>query len=65
MQNPDEPIKCQDLVYGELHFPNNTQDDVILVKADGMPTYHLANVVDDHQMRISHVLRGEVGHLVI
>ncbi|KAG0149739.1 hypothetical protein CROQUDRAFT_73896 [Cronartium quercuum f. sp. fusiforme G11] len=59
LQNSDEPVECDDLVYGSLNFLNQTQDDVILVKADGMPTYHLANVVDDHEMRISHVLRGE------
>lgn len=59
MQNPDESIDCQDSVYGQLNFPNDTQDDVILIKADGMPTYHFANVVDDHLMHISHVLRGE------
>jgi len=47
------------LVYGQLTFLNNTQDDAILIKADGTPTYHFANVVDDHHMRISHVLRGE------
>ncbi|EGG08817.1 uncharacterized protein MELLADRAFT_84374 [Melampsora larici-populina 98AG31] len=59
VQNTDEAIDCQDSVYGQLNFPNDTQDDVILLKADGMPTYHFANVVDDHLMHISHVLRGE------
>ncbi|KAH9814680.1 hypothetical protein DFH28DRAFT_1082850 [Melampsora americana] len=59
VQNSDESIDCQDSVYGQLNFPNDTQDDVILIKADGMPTYHFANVVDDHLMHISHVVRGE------
>jgi glutamyl-tRNA synthetase len=47
------------LVYGKIIFSNKTIDDTILIKSDGYPTYHLANVVDDHSMRITHVLRGE------
>lgn len=54
----------RDLVFGEINPHTDTghtnRDDFILMKADGFPTYHLANVVDDHDMRISHVLRGEV-----
>ena len=50
----------QDKVYGVVELPNNSLDDQVLLKADGRPTYHLANVVDDHCMEISHVLRGEV-----
>jgi len=47
-----------DLVYGEMSFPNDTLDDMVLIKADGMPTYNFANVVDDHLMHITHVMRG-------
>lgn len=54
------PAEQQDLVYGLIKLPNISQEDFILVKSDGMPTYHFANVVDDYEMRISHVLRGEV-----
>ncbi len=49
----------QDLIRGKVTFRNELIDDQILVKSDGFPTYHLANVVDDHHMRISHVIRGE------
>jgi hypothetical protein len=49
-----------DLVYGMVSFENKTIDDQILLKADGFPTYHLAVVVDDYLMRVTHVLRGEV-----
>ena len=48
-----------DLIRGEVVFENNTIDDLVLLKSDGYPTYHLANVVDDHLMEISHVLRAE------
>ncbi|MGO8671072.1 MAG: glutamate--tRNA ligase [Capsulimonadaceae bacterium] len=48
-----------DAVFGEISFENKVLDDAILLKSDGFPTYHLAHVVDDHLMRISHVLRGE------
>ncbi|PLW18853.1 hypothetical protein PCANC_10008 [Puccinia coronata f. sp. avenae] len=59
LRNSDAPVRVNDLVYGQLAFPNNSQDDAILVKADGSPTYHFANVVDDHHMGISHIMRGE------
>ncbi len=49
----------KDLLRGELHFDNSTLDDLVLLKSDGYPTYHLANVIDDHLMKISHVMRGE------
>jgi len=49
----------KDLIHGELVFANNLLDDQILMKSDGWPTYHLANVVDDHLMKITLVLRGE------
>jgi len=48
-----------DLIRSEVAFDNSTIDDFVLLKSDGYPTYHLANVVDDHLMEISHVLRAE------
>ncbi|MBU2645256.1 glutamate--tRNA ligase [bacterium] len=48
-----------DLIRGEVHFTPDQIDDQVLIKSDGFPTYHLANVVDDHLMKISHVIRGE------
>lgn len=51
--------KVQDMLRGEIEIPWEQVDMQILLKADGLPTYHLANVVDDHLMRITHVLRGE------
>ncbi len=48
-----------DLIWGEVVVENSTLDDFVLLKSDGYPTYHLANVVDDHAMAISHVLRAE------
>lgn len=48
-----------DLVYGSITFQHTTVDDQVLLKSNGFPTYHLANVVDDHSMGITHVLRGE------
>lgn len=55
----DHWVEFQDAVRGEVEVNTRTLDDKILLKADGMPTYHLANVVDDHLMEISHVIRGE------
>jgi glutamyl-tRNA synthetase len=53
-----------DLVFGEVNAHTDAghehHDDYVLMKTDGYPTYHLANVVDDHEMQITHVLRGEV-----
>jgi glutamyl-tRNA synthetase len=48
-----------DLVYGEITYDNKILDDQVIIKSDGFPTYHLAVVVDDHYMEISHVIRGE------
>ena len=48
-----------DLIRGRVVFDNNTIDDFVLMKSDGYPTYHLASIVDDHRMEISHVLRAE------
>lgn len=49
----------KDLLRGDVEFDNSKIDDQILIKSDGMPTYHLANVVDDHTMGITHVVRAE------
>ena len=56
---PDRAIVVHDLIRGEVVFQSNELDDKVLLKADGMPTYHLANIVDDHLMHITHVIRGE------
>ncbi|MGH1433422.1 MAG: glutamate--tRNA ligase [Lewinella sp.] len=55
----DEIVKVTDLVRGDVQFQSKELDDKILLKTDGMPTYHLANIVDDHLMKITHVIRGE------
>ncbi len=47
-----------DLVFGTIIMPNDTLDDMVLIKADGMPTYNFANVIDDHLMGITHIMRG-------
>lgn len=52
-------ILANDLIRGNLRFDSSLLDDPILIKSDGYPTYHFANVVDDYYMRISHVIRGE------
>ena len=54
-----EKIKVSDLIRGEVVVDSDQIDDKVLMKSDGMPTYHLANVVDDYLMKISHVIRGE------
>lgn len=54
----DENILVKDMVLGDISFHSSQLDDKIIFKSDGMPTYHLANVVDDHLMKISHVIRG-------
>lgn len=55
----DETVNIYDLIRGEVSFRTSILDDKVLFKSDGMPTYHLANIVDDHLMKISHVIRGE------
>lgn len=55
----NEEVKFQDIVRGWVSVNTNNMDDKVLFKSDGMPTYHLANIVDDHLMHISHVIRGE------
>jgi glutamyl-tRNA synthetase len=54
-----EEIHCDDLIRGHITVNSSTLDDKVLFKSDGMPTYHLANIVDDHLMEITHVIRGE------
>jgi len=54
-----ESIQFEDLIRGAVTFQSKEVDDKIILKGDGMPTYHLANIVDDHFMKISHVIRGE------
>ena len=54
-----EDIRLNDMIRGWVNVHSSTLDDKVLMKSDGMPTYHLANVVDDHQMKITHVIRGE------
>ncbi|MEO5909716.1 MAG: glutamate--tRNA ligase [Pelobium sp.] len=55
----DENIHFTDMIRGEVSFNSSEVDDKVLLKADGMPTYHLAVVVDDYLMKISHAFRGE------
>lgn len=55
----DQLLELQDSIRGTIKIDTNVLDDKILFKSDGMPTYHLANIVDDHLMEISHVIRGE------
>ena len=57
--NEGEKIIVKDLIRDEIEFDTATVDDQILIKSDGYPTYHLANVIDDHLMGITHVIRGE------
>ncbi|MCW5911707.1 MAG: glutamate--tRNA ligase [Cyclobacteriaceae bacterium] len=57
---PDsEEIELHDLIRGEVKVHSSQVDDKVLMKSDGMPTYHLANVVDDYLMQVTHVIRGE------
>lgn len=55
----DETLELKDIIRGDISIDTNVLDDKILFKSDGMPTYHLANIVDDHLMQITHVIRGE------
>ena len=52
-------VQFEDRIRGSVAFETSEIDDQVLLKSDGLPTYHLANVVDDHEMRITHVIRGE------
>lgn len=55
----NEDIHFNDLIRGDIVVNTSTLDDKVLFKSDGMPTYHLANIVDDHLMEVTHVIRGE------
>ena len=55
----DQTLRLKDIIRGDIKIDTNVLDDKVLFKSDGMPTYHLANIVDDHLMEISHVIRGE------
>jgi glutamyl-tRNA synthetase len=55
----NEEVSLEDVIRGHVSFDTNMVDDKVLLKADGMPTYHLAVVVDDHLMKITHAFRGE------
>lgn len=55
----DRTLQLEDLIRGKFTVNTNTLDDKVLIKNDGMPTYHFANIVDDHEMEITHVIRGE------
>ena len=55
----NETLHLYDIIRGDINFDTNLLDDKVLFKSDGMPTYHLANIVDDHLMETSHVIRGE------
>ena len=60
MKIPDhQKITFNDEIRGEVGFDSNELDDKVILKPDGMPTYHLANIIDDHLMQITHVIRGE------
>ena len=56
---PNQKISFNDIIREHVEFDSSNVDDQVLIKSDGFPTYHLANVVDDHLMQISHVIRGE------
>ncbi|GAA4802221.1 glutamate--tRNA ligase [Litoribaculum gwangyangense] len=55
----NETLHLKDIIRGDIKIDTNVLDDKVLFKSDGMPTYHLANIVDDHLMEITHVIRGE------
>ena len=55
----DQTIKIEDKVYGQISIKSSDLDDFVILKSDGFPTYHLAHLVDDHEMKITHVIRGE------
>lgn len=57
--DPKEEVRMNDLVRGWVKVHTSTLDDKVIMKSDGLPTYHLANVVDDYLMKITHVIRGE------
>jgi glutamyl/glutaminyl-tRNA synthetase len=61
MKIPDSGYtEFKDIVHGKVRFENKVIDDQVILKNDGFPTYHFANIVDDYLMGITHVIRGEV-----
>lgn len=62
MKIPKGKTSFKDIVHGKIVFDNRDVDDQVILKNDGFPTYHFANVIDDYLMQISHVIRGEVSH---
>ena len=58
-EEQDDELITNDIIRGQVNFKKSLLDDKVLFKSDGMPTYHLANIVDDHLMETSHVIRGE------
>lgn len=60
MKVPKGKTSFKDIVHGKVIFDNKDVDDQVILKNDGYPTYHFANIVDDYLMQISHVIRGEV-----
>ena len=67
MKVPKGKTVFKDIVHGKVVFDHSVIDDQVILKNDGFPTYHFANVVDDYLMGISHVIRGEVSfiHLLL
>jgi glutamyl-tRNA synthetase len=59
IQTQETNINWQDVIHGTVSFPTNVFEDFIIIKTDGYPTYHFASVVDDHEMEITHVMRGD------
>lgn len=59
IEETESTIETVDMIRGDVSFRKDILDDKVLFKSDGMPTYHLANIVDDHLMEITHVIRGE------
>lgn len=57
--NKNSSLNINDIIRGDIEFDLNLIDDPIIIKSDGFPTYHFANVIDDHLMKITHVIRGE------
>ena len=56
---PKGKTEHRDLIHGKIVFDNDSIDDQVIMKSDGYPTYHFANVIDDYMMKITHVIRGE------
>jgi len=64
LQSSTDGVTQEDLVYDTITYPSVPVEDFVLRKSDGLPTYHFANVVDDHEMGVTHVLRGEASKLL-